>query len=64
MAMVYDQPGKVSIKSISVETPEPGAGQVLIRLLVSNFVMEVFTLSPLLTFLKEPTLVSVIQTLA
>ncbi|KAF7518966.1 hypothetical protein PCG10_010467 [Penicillium crustosum] len=32
MAMVYDQPGKVSIKRISIETPEPGAGQVLVRL--------------------------------
>lgn len=34
MAMVYDQPGKVSIKRVSIETPEPGAGQVLVRLLV------------------------------
>ncbi|CAI7657352.1 unnamed protein product [Penicillium crustosum] len=32
MAMVYDQPGKVSIKRVSIETPEPGAGQVLVRL--------------------------------
>lgn len=32
--MVYDQPGKVSIKRVSIETPELGAGQVLVRLLV------------------------------
>ncbi|KAL2851879.1 chaperonin 10-like protein [Aspergillus pseudoustus] len=31
-AMVYDQPGKVSVKRVTVETPEPTFGQVLIRL--------------------------------
>ncbi|KAL4781070.1 chaperonin 10-like protein [Aspergillus varians] len=31
-AMVYDQPGKVSIKEVTVVTPTPGIGEVLIRL--------------------------------
>ncbi|KAL3479540.1 chaperonin 10-like protein [Aspergillus californicus] len=31
-AMVYDQPGKVSIKQVTVATPTPGVGEVLIRL--------------------------------
>lgn len=31
-AVVYDKPGSVSAKVIELETPEPGHGQVLIRL--------------------------------
>ncbi|CRG88782.1 alcohol dehydrogenase, putative [Talaromyces islandicus] len=31
-AMVYDQPGKVSIKRVSIDTPTPGPGQILVRL--------------------------------
>lgn len=54
MAMVYDRPGKVSVKCVSVKTPEPGAGQVLIRLSVSLSVMEVVTQYLLLTVLKNP----------
>lgn len=31
-AAVYDKPGSLSIKVVDVETPEPGAGEVLVRL--------------------------------
>jgi propanol-preferring alcohol dehydrogenase len=31
-AAVYDKPGTVSTKVVELETPEPGAGEVLIRL--------------------------------
>jgi hypothetical protein len=31
--MVYDQPGKVSVRQVTVENPEPMFGQVLIQLL-------------------------------
>jgi propanol-preferring alcohol dehydrogenase len=31
-AVVYDKPGTVSTKVAWVDTPEPGAGEVLIRL--------------------------------
>ncbi|TVY82144.1 alcohol dehydrogenase [Lachnellula suecica] len=35
-AAVYDEPGKISIKIVELETPEPGPGEVLIRLTVSH----------------------------
>ena len=31
-AVVYDQPGKVSTKVEELETPEPGAGEILVNL--------------------------------
>lgn len=31
-AMVYDQPGKISTKLVELDMPEPGAGDVLIKL--------------------------------
>lgn len=31
-AVIYDQPGKVSTKVVELDTPEPGYGQVLIRM--------------------------------
>lgn len=31
-AVVYDQPGKLSTKVVDLETPEPQAGEVLIKL--------------------------------
>jgi len=35
-AAIYDNPGKVSTKVVEVDTPEPGPGQVLIRLSASG----------------------------
>jgi len=31
-AIVYDKPGTISTKIEELETPEPGAGEVLVRL--------------------------------
>lgn len=31
-AVVYDKPGSISTKIEELETPEPGAGDVLVRL--------------------------------
>jgi alcohol dehydrogenase, propanol-preferring len=31
-AAVYDKPGSISTKIEEIETPEPGAGEVLVRL--------------------------------
>ncbi|KAI1612550.1 chaperonin 10-like protein [Exophiala viscosa] len=31
-AVIYDNPGTLSVKAVEVDTPEPGPGQVLIRL--------------------------------
>ena len=31
-ACVYDKPGTISTKIVELDTPEPGAGEVLIRL--------------------------------
>jgi alcohol dehydrogenase, propanol-preferring len=31
-AIVYDKPGSISTKIEELETPEPGAGDVLVRL--------------------------------
>jgi hypothetical protein len=31
-AAVYDEPGKVSTKIVELDTPEPGPGEVLIKL--------------------------------
>jgi propanol-preferring alcohol dehydrogenase len=31
-AMVYDKPGTISTKLEELDTPEPGAGDVLVRL--------------------------------
>ena len=36
-ACVYDKPGAVSIKVEMIDTPEPGPGEVLIRLYVAQF---------------------------
>ena len=33
-AAIYDEPGKISTKIVELETPEPGAGQVLVKLYV------------------------------
>jgi propanol-preferring alcohol dehydrogenase len=33
-ACVYDEPGKISTKVVDLDMPEPGAGEVLINLLV------------------------------
>jgi hypothetical protein len=33
-AAIYDKPGSISTKVVEVETPEPGPGEVLIRLYV------------------------------
>lgn len=33
-AAVFDQPGTVSTKVVEIDVPEPGAGEVLINLLV------------------------------
>ena len=35
-AVVYDDPGKVSTKVVDLPVPEPGPGDVLINLLVTN----------------------------
>ena len=32
--VVYDKPGTISTKIEELDTPEPGAGEVLVRLLV------------------------------
>jgi hypothetical protein len=34
-ACVYDQPGKISTKVVSLDVPEPGPGEVLVKLSVS-----------------------------
>ena len=34
-ACIYDEPGKVSTKIETLETPEPGPGEVLINMYVS-----------------------------
>lgn len=31
-ALVYDKPGEISTKMEELETPEPGPGEVLVRL--------------------------------
>jgi propanol-preferring alcohol dehydrogenase len=31
-AIVYDDPGRISTKIVQVKTPEPGPGEVLIRM--------------------------------
>jgi propanol-preferring alcohol dehydrogenase len=31
-AIVYDKPGTISTKIVELETPEPGVGDVLVRL--------------------------------
>jgi alcohol dehydrogenase, propanol-preferring len=31
-ACVYDKPGTISTKVVELDTPEPGAGEVLVRL--------------------------------
>ena len=31
-AIVYDQPGEISTKIEELQTPEPGAGEILVRL--------------------------------
>lgn len=32
LAVVYDKPGTVSTKVVEVDTPEPGPGQVLVKM--------------------------------
>lgn len=34
-AVVYDNPGNISVKVVEIDTPEPGAGEVLIKMYVS-----------------------------
>lgn len=36
-ALVYDKPGEISTKVVELETPEPGPGEVLLRLYVSPY---------------------------
>jgi propanol-preferring alcohol dehydrogenase len=31
-AVVYDKPGQLSTKVIEIDTPEPGPGQVLVKM--------------------------------
>lgn len=31
-ALVYDKPGELSTKLIEIDTPEPGTGQVLVKM--------------------------------
>lgn len=31
-AAIYDKPGSLSVKIVDVDTPEPGPGEVLVRL--------------------------------
>lgn len=31
-AVIYDQPGKISTKIVELDTPEPAAGDVLVKL--------------------------------
>jgi alcohol dehydrogenase, propanol-preferring len=38
-AMVYDQPGKISTKLVELDMPEPGAGDVLIKLYANTFMV-------------------------
>jgi propanol-preferring alcohol dehydrogenase len=33
-ACIYDQPGKISTKVVSLDVPEPGPGEVLVKLSV------------------------------
>lgn len=33
-AIVYDQPGEVSVQIIEVDTPEPSSGEVLVKVYV------------------------------
>lgn len=33
-AAIYDQPGKISTKVVEIDVPEPGAGEMLVNLLV------------------------------
>lgn len=35
-AVIYDNPGQVSTKVVELDTPEPGPGEVLIRLEASG----------------------------
>ncbi len=34
--VVYDKPGTISTKVVELDTPEPGVGDVLVRLWVEN----------------------------
>jgi len=36
-AAVYDKPGEVSTKVTELEMPEPGPGEILVRLYVLSF---------------------------
>jgi propanol-preferring alcohol dehydrogenase len=36
-AIVYDKPGSISTEIVELNTPEPGPGEVLVRLSVLNF---------------------------
>jgi hypothetical protein len=52
-AVVYDKPGSISTKVEELNTPEPGSGEVLVRLCVSHF------FDPLLpSSIKELSLIS------
>ena len=37
-ALVYDKPGEISTKVVELETPEPGPGEVLLRLYVRPYI--------------------------
>lgn len=30
-ALIYDKPGEISTKVVEIETPEPGAGEILVK---------------------------------
>jgi propanol-preferring alcohol dehydrogenase len=38
-AAIYDKPGSISTTIVDVETPEPGPGEVLINLYLTNLNM-------------------------
>lgn len=38
-ACVYDQPGKISTKVVELDMPEPGAGEVLVKLYVLSIIV-------------------------
>lgn len=37
-ALVYDRPGEISTKVVELETPQPGPGEVLLKLYASPYV--------------------------
>jgi hypothetical protein len=59
-ACVYDEPGKISTKVVDLDMPEPGAGEVLINLLVLPDSEQISRHSKLTYIITAPTLESAI----